>query len=351
MTCLGRQRSISHLLMSLALVIGLGGVFLAIWPYRDFLPETTISTDPVVATVGTRTITLQALERSLALPLYMVDLKRQQLLQQGLQHNIDEELLTAEARKRHLSVSELLDEASQSESIARLANLPGPVKRLTPAPPRDRQLVTSTDPELQAKIRQALLVSLRRQTDIRVTLPTLEPPVLPVSDDDDPRMGPDNAPVTIIEFSDFQCPFCQRSVGALRELRRMYGDKIRVVYRDFPGQNHPQALPAAEAAQCAHEQGKFWDYHDLLFSRQAPEASWNFSALAAELHLQAEAFRGCLDSGRFRAEIYKDFQDGLRLGITSTPTFFINGRPLIGAQPISAFQALIDQALQEQQHS
>jgi hypothetical protein len=118
--------------MSLALVIGLGGVFLAIWPWRDFQPETAISTDPVVATVGTRTITLQALERSLALPLYMVDLKRQQLLQQGLQHNIDEELLTAEARKRHLSVSELLEEASQSESIARLANLPGPVKRLTP---------------------------------------------------------------------------------------------------------------------------------------------------------------------------------------------------------------------------
>ncbi len=180
--------------MSLALVIGLGGVFLAIWPWRVVLPETTIATDPVVATVGTRTITLQALERSLALPLYMADLQRQQLLQQGLQHNIDEELLTAEAQKRHLSVSELLDEASQSESIARLANLPGPVKRLTPTPPRDRQPVTSPDAELQAKIRQALLVSLRRQTDIRITLPTLQPPVLPVSADDDPRIGPGQCP-------------------------------------------------------------------------------------------------------------------------------------------------------------
>jgi protein-disulfide isomerase len=110
-------------------------------------------------------------------------------------------------------------------------------------------------------------------------------------------------------------------------------------------------VPAAEAAQCAHEQGKFWDYHDLLFSRQAPEASWNFLALAAELHLKTEAFGGCLNSGRFRAEIYKDFQDGLRLGINSTPTFFINGRPLIGAQPLSAFQTLIDNALHEQQHS
>jgi len=350
MISLGRQTSISPLLMSLAFVIGLGGVILAIWPYRASLPETAISPDPVVATVGPRTITLQALERSLALPLYMADLKRHQLLQQGVQHQIDEELLTAEAIKRDISVSQLLDEASQSESIARLANLPGPVKRLTPAP-LPGQPVTSADPELQSKIRQALLVSLRRQTDIRITLPVLEPPVLPVSADDDPRIGPDSAPVTIIEFSDFQCPFCQRSVGVLRELRRIYGDRIRVVYRDFPGQNHPHAVSAAEAAQCAHEQGKFWDYHDLLFSRQAPEASWNFLALAAELHLKTEDFGGCLNSGRFRAEIYKDFQDGLRLGINSTPTFFINGRPLIGAQPLSAFQALIDKALHEQQHS
>src|SRR5687767_14555640 len=146
MTCLGRHLSISHLLMSLALVIGLGGVFLAISSWRDFLPQRAISPDPVVATIGTRTITLQALERSLALPLYMADLQRQQLLQQGIQHSIDEELLTDEARKRHLSVSELLDEASQSESIARLANLPGPVKQVTPTPIRDRQPVTSADP-------------------------------------------------------------------------------------------------------------------------------------------------------------------------------------------------------------
>src|SRR5688500_17289889 len=117
MTCLGRQLSISTLLMSLAFVIGLGGVFIAIWPYRASVPETAMSPDPVVATVGTRTITLQALERSLALPLYMADLQRRQMLQQGIQHKIDEELLTAEATKRDISVSQLLDEASQSESI------------------------------------------------------------------------------------------------------------------------------------------------------------------------------------------------------------------------------------------
>ena len=128
----------------------------------------------------------------------------------------------------------------------------------------------------------------------------------------------------------------------------MYGDKIRVVYRDFPGQNHPNAFPAAEASGCAYEQGKFWEYHDLLFNRQAPEKPWNFVTLAAELGLDAEAFSSCLNSGRFRAEINKDIQDGLRLGVTSTPTFFINGRPLVGFQSISAFQTLIGQSLHDQ---
>ena len=130
----------------------------------------------------------------------------------------------------------------------------------------------------------------------------------------------------------------------------MYGDKIRLIYRDFPGQNHAHAIPAAEASECAHEQGRFWEFHDLLFTRQAPDKPWNFLALAGELGLDVEAFSGCLTSGRFRAEINKDLQDGLRVGVTSTPTFFINGRPVIGFQPIAAFQDLIDESLRDQIH-
>jgi protein-disulfide isomerase len=194
-------------------------------------------------------------------------------------------------------------------------------------------------------------VFLRRKADIRITLPNLEPPILAVSTQGHAALGPDPAPVTIVEFSDFQCPYCQQSVQVLKELRHLYGDKIRLVYRDYPGPNHPYARQAAEAAQCAGEQGKFWEYHDLLFDRQSSGTGWDFVALAREAGLQQSAFEICLSSGRFREEITKDLQDGLKLGITSTPTFFVNGRPLVGAQPLASFQALIDRILEQPPHS
>ena len=296
--------------------------------------------DRNVATIDGRSITLKEVESAVSLPLYVLETQRQQLILQAIQRQIDEELLNAEASRKGLSVTELIDQASESESIARLANLPAPVKRMKAAGQR-----ATLDGQEQARIRHALVVSLRRKADIQITLPPLEPPVVSASPDDDPQLGPADAPVTIIEFSDFQCPFCQKSVAVLQDLRQRYGDKIRLVYRDFPGPNHPNAFLAAEASECAHEQGKFWQYHDLLFSRQMQSSLWDFVALAADSGLDAEAFRQCVNSGRFRTEVRKDLEDGLRLGVTSTPTFFINGRPLVGLQSISAFQELIDKGL------
>ena len=299
--------------------------------------------NPIVARIGTRLVTLQEVERTAALRLYQIDQQRSHVLREAAQQFIDQELLKAEASRKGLTVEELLSIAPQSESVARLANLPAPVQRRTlnrgqidahPAPARDRQE--------EARIRQALLVSLRRQADIRLHLPVAEPPVLTVGTDDDPSIGPADAPVTIIEFSDFQCPYCQKSVATLKDLRRLYGDKVRVVYRDYPGPNHAQAVPAAEAAQCAGYQGKFWEYHDALFDHQATGTGWDYEALAHGLGLQAEPFLTCLHTGRYREEVKKDLADGLALGIASTPTFFINGRPLVGAQPIAEFSRLID---------
>jgi protein-disulfide isomerase len=332
---------VSRILIAFFLFALLIGVVSTGLQFKTSGPETAKSDDQVVATVGNHSITLREVMQAVALPLYVVDQQRNQLLQQATQNLVDEELLAAEASRKDISVGQLLHEASQSESIARLANLPAPVKRLSP----------SLDAQEQARIRQALLVYLRRKADIHVALPTLEPPILAVSTDDDPRLGPDNAPVTIVEFSDFQCPYCQRSVPVLKELRRLYGENIRLIYRDYPGPNHPYASQAAEAAQCAGEQGKFWEYHDLLFDRQSSEKGWDFVALAREAGLQQSAFEICLSSGRFREEITKDLQDGLKLGITSTPTFFVNGRPLVGAQPLAGFQALIDRILEQPPHS
>jgi protein-disulfide isomerase len=309
------------------------------WQSKSTVSEKVTSDNPVVAIVDGRSITLRDIEQAVALPLYLLDTQRQQLLHRAIQKLIDEQLLEAEASRRGVRVPQLLEEASESESIARLAALPSPVRRQAT---QDRK--SSLNLQEQQRIRQALIVSLRRQADVRITLPNLEPPVLSIDPEGDRRLGSEHAPITIVEFSDFQCPYCQQSVKVLKALRKLYGERIRIVYRDYLGPNHRYALKAAEAARCAGEQGKFWEYHDLLFDRQS-SGSWDFLALAKELGLQREAFEACQDSGRYREQISKDLQDGLQLGITSTPTFFINGRPLVGAQPLANFQALIDRLL------
>lgn len=172
-----------------------------------------------------------------------------------------------------------------------------------------------------------------------------------VSVDDDPAIGPDDAPVTIVEFSDFQCPYCLRfQQDTFDALMEQYGDKIRFVYRDFPLSSiHPQAEKAAEAGQCAYEQGKFWEMHDAIYANQQIDISISaLKGLAQQIQLDEDQFDQCLDSGKYAQEIAKDTQDGNAYGVTGTPTFFINGVTLVGAQPLSAFQTIIDQELAAQ---
>ncbi|NPA30937.1 MAG: DsbA family protein [Chloroflexi bacterium] len=169
-----------------------------------------------------------------------------------------------------------------------------------------------------------------------------------VSADDDPSWGPEDAPITIIEFSDFQCPFCARfRKQTYDRLKEEYGDKIRFVYRDFPlVQIHPEAVPAALAANCAGEQGKYWEYHDLLFLGDRPLNRDTYIAYAEQLGLDVDEFSRCLDEERYLDEIQKDFDDGVAAGVRGTPTFFVNGIPLVGAQPFENFKAIIDQELE-----
>ncbi|MDH4152420.1 MAG: thioredoxin domain-containing protein [Nitrospira sp.] len=299
----------------------------------------------VVATVGTRTIMMSEVEQAVALPLYQLDERRTKLLNDSIQRLIDEELLAAEAARRGIAVPDLIANARESEAITKLAGLPGPVRQATHPSQKEALALSLQTPEETARIRQALLVQLRRKTAIQVNLPQAALPLLEVRADDDPWTGTDHAPVTIIEFSDFECPYCRRSVPTLKELLDKYPGKLKLVYRDFPGLNHPQALSAAEAAQCAAEQNRFWDYHDALFSRQRSEDAWDFSNLAETLGLSPEPFTSCMNNHRYRAEVLSDLQDGLKLGVTSTPTFFINGRPLVGARPLADFQAIIEPLL------
>ncbi len=162
-----------------------------------------------------------------------------------------------------------------------------------------------------------------------------------------PTRGPADAPVTIIEFSDFQCPFCKRFHDeTLPALLQKYEGKIRFAYRDFPiSAIHANAQGAAEAAQCASDQQKFWEYHDLLFQNQDHLQRADFLAYAQQLNLDVKTFQDCYDSAKYAVDVQEDVKAGQALGIGGTPAFFINGRPLVGAQPLSAFSAIIDAEL------
>lgn len=169
-----------------------------------------------------------------------------------------------------------------------------------------------------------------------------------VSVDNDPVKGLEDAPVTIVEFSDFECPFCARFVKeTLPKIEENYikTGKVKFVFRDFPLPFHPNAQKAHEAAECAREQGKFWEYHDILFKNTQALSVSDLKNYANELGLDTIKFNECLDSGRKTEEVEKDLQDGQNYGVQGTPTFFINGIQIVGAQPYSVFEQIIEQEL------
>lgn len=197
----------------------------------------------------------------------------------------------------------------------------------------------------RAQARAQLVAELRRQgSGVRVLL---DPPRLDVAvAGDSPSKGPPDAPITIVEFSDYQCPFCARVNPTLERLMREYAGKIRIVFRDFPLPSHPEAPKAAEAARCAGEQGQYWAMHDRLFANQQALQVDALKAHAAALGLDRARFDACLDSGRHAAAVQADLEAGRRLGVNSTPTLYVNGRPVAGAQPYEYFKAIIDEELE-----
>ena len=160
-----------------------------------------------------------------------------------------------------------------------------------------------------------------------------------------PSMGPANAPVTIVAFTDYQCPYCHRAQTTMDQILTQYTGKIRFVHRDFPLEGHAQAFPAARAAWCAGEQGKFWEYYRSLMSVSGDMAEADLQGRADGLKLDPAAFKTCAASDRHDAAIREGADAGARLGVTGTPGYFINGRMVTGAQPIEQFQQVIDAEL------
>jgi len=173
-----------------------------------------------------------------------------------------------------------------------------------------------------------------------------EPTRFEISTDDDPSLGPDDALITIVEFSDFRCPYCGVfHVETFDALMAQYPGQIRFVYRDFPVVG---GFEAALAAECANEQGAYWEFHDLLFSGEYPNLDRDaFAAYAEKLDLDVEDLLACVDEERYSEEVETDARYASGLGITGTPTFFINGIPMVGAQPLEAFIQVIEYELGE----
>ena len=163
-----------------------------------------------------------------------------------------------------------------------------------------------------------------------------------VSVDDDPALGPEDAPITIIEFSDFNCPYCRKfHAETFTPLMEAYPNQIRFVYRDLPITS-AESTVAAQAANCAGKQGSYWEFHDALFSGELGLGRAAYEAYGERLGLNVEALAVCLDAGGEQAEVESDAREATALGVRGTPTFFINGIPLVGAQPLSQFRSVID---------
>lgn len=165
---------------------------------------------------------------------------------------------------------------------------------------------------------------------------------------DDPFFGNPEAKVVVVEFGDFGCPFCKQNAPDLVKIRNEYADKIKFIWRDFPlTYLHPEALMAAEAASCANEQGMFWPYHDLLYSKQGQyKEEIDMIAYANDLGLDESRFKDCLSGTRYESEAQIDFQDGIRLGVKGTPTFYVNGVRLSGVVPYETFKKILDRYLE-----
>ncbi|HUR35679.1 MAG TPA: thioredoxin domain-containing protein [Vicinamibacterales bacterium] len=190
--------------------------------------------------------------------------------------------------------------------------------------------------------RASFVEQLKTRTTIEILL---DPPRVEITDGGRPPRGAASAPIEIIEFSDFQCPFCQRANPTVDQVLKTYGDRVKFVYRHYPLPNHPNARTSAEAAACAQVQGKFWEYHDQLFANPAKLTDPDLKAHAAAIGLDTAKFNTCFDNRQQKPGVDKDVADGEAVGVTGTPAFFINGRSLEGAQPFESFKRVIDEEL------
>lgn len=336
--------------MNLTRLLVVSGVLIAP-PAWAQIPEAS-----TLATVNGRSISAEEVDASLGQPLRRLQEQMYTLKRQRLEALIAEQLLADEARRRGITVPALIDAevtakvtlVSESE-IEAFCRDNGEVCQPTDGTDLEtRRSGVRTQLQMQklAAARGAFLDSLRAKANVQVYL--TPPPVFraDVSNGVLPVRGAADAPVTIVEFSDFHCPFCRRVEPTLRRLLEKYPTQIRLVYRDIPlDRAHPEARRAAEAARCANDQGKFWEFHDQIYAGPTDSSVETLRTFAQKATLDVARFEQCVQGSTFKAAVQSDVQYAGSLGVTATPTFFVNGRMMVGAQPYDAFVRIIEDEL------
>lgn len=299
----------------------------------------------VVAEIGGRKVTVEELEHKQAGKLLQAKYKYYLAERDALAQFIDDQLLELQAKKESVTVEELL---KRHVSIQVQEPTEDQLRFYYEGVQTDesyeaaRPNIIDTVHQLRTKkARDAYIASLRADYGVVVEL---SQPSAKVDVANAPRLGPDQAPVQIVEFADYECPYCQKVSNDLTRVREQFGNQVSLVYKDFPLPMHPLAAKAAEAARCAGDQGKFWEFHDALFQAKRLQRS-DLKQQAVALKLDTARFDKCLDSGEQAAIVAKDAQEGQRLGLVGTPSFFVNGHFMSGAVGYSKLRETVLQEL------
>jgi predicted DsbA family dithiol-disulfide isomerase len=304
------------------------------------------STAPLVlAEVEGRKLTDADLEQKKSGSLLQARYQYYMSQRKALDQLVEDELLSLAAEREHLAVDQLLEKKVYKDikdpTEDQLQVYYEGMESDEPyASVRDRVLDHIRQLR-RDKARAAYLKELRSQANLRILL---APPLADVNLEDAHMRGSKTAPVLMVEFADYECPYCEKVNPLIQKLQEEYGDKLSVVYKDFPLPMHHRAQKAAEAARCAGEQGKYWEYHDVLYYSRQLDVN-DLKKHAQVLKLDENSFNKCLDGGLEAAAVKKDLEEGKKLGLTGTPSFFVNNHFFHGAVDYSTLREMVEQQL------
>jgi len=320
-------------------------------PASGHTSSATTSPD-VVATVDGESITAADLDETTAASVAKLEEQVYQIKRDRLDEMIGDRLLAAEAKRRAITVDALIAlevtgkvAPVTDDDVAKFVTANRQRIQGDPAALAPRIKAYLGDQHLTAR-REAFIGSLRAKAAVDVLLKGPPAKRFAVKTEGFPTRGNGSAPVTIVEFSDFHCPYCRAAQPTLSALLSKYPDKVRIVYRHFPLDSlHPEARQAAEASWCAEQQNKFWQYHDRLYANGPDGSTPTLERIATEAGLDAARFNSCLSGSDAKAAVQRDVDEGVRFGVDGTPGFFVNGRMLSGNQPMQTFVTMIDDEL------